>query len=252
MATRTPVAALDDRDDREFYPLHEEDDVPEIPFHRRQVRYLCGALSTRFSDWFVTGNVCIYWEPGNTRDYAAPDVFVVKGRLPEPEPRVYLLWRDPPVAFAAEIGSRSTFRVDEGPKLETYSQRVRATEYLYADPPRRDVRLWRLGPQGYEPVQPEASGRLRSTELAVEFGLDGGFLRIYTLEGETLRTHEEAEEQVVEEARGRQAAEARADREARRRQRAEARAREEAQRREELERQIAELRARLEADQPNA
>jgi hypothetical protein len=44
MTTRAPVAALDDR---ELYPLHEEDDVPEIPFHRRQVRYLCRGGSAR-------------------------------------------------------------------------------------------------------------------------------------------------------------------------------------------------------------
>src|SRR5947209_20189983 len=53
-------------DDQDYYPLHEEDDVPEIPPHRRRVTYLYNALTARFPDWFVTGNVCIYWQRGNT------------------------------------------------------------------------------------------------------------------------------------------------------------------------------------------
>jgi Uma2 family endonuclease len=227
-------------DDREFYPLHEEDDVPEIPFHRRQVGYLDAALRARFPGWFVTGNVCIYWEPGNTSRYAAPDLFVVKEPLSEPEPRVYLVWQDPPVSFVVEIGSRSTFRADEGPKLDVYGREIRAAEYLYADPPNGDVRLWRLGSAGYEPVAPGANGRLRSMELELEFGLDeASFLRIYTLEGEPLRTPEEAEQYTHEVEEQLQEVEQHL-RDAR------AQAAEEAAQRAELERQLAELRARLE------
>jgi Uma2 family endonuclease len=239
-------------DDRELYPLHEEDDVTEIPFHERQVRYLRGALSARFPGWFVTGNVGIYWEPGNFALSRAPDVLVVREPLPEPDPRVYLTWRDPPVSFVAEIGSRSTQAVDEGPKVAIYAQNVRAAEYLYADPPRGELRLWRSGAAAYEEVAAEANGRFRSAELELEFGLDEGVLRVYTPEGERLRTHEEAEQEAQEagrrvaaeahqratEARRRQAAEARAAQ-------AEERAAEEAARRQELERQLAELRARM-------
>jgi Uma2 family endonuclease len=235
MTASLSPAALDDRN---LYPLHEEDDVTEIPFHERQVRYLRNALCARFPDWFVTGNVGIYWEPGDFALSRAPDVLVVREPLPEPDPRVYLTWRDPPVIFVAEIGSRSTQAMDEGPKVEIYAQNVRATEYLYADPPRGELRLWRSGVAGYEEVGAEANGRFRSGELELEFGLEEGFLRVYTLEGERLQKHEE----VVQEAQeaGRRLAD-----EARRREAAEARAAEEAARRQELERQLAELRARL-------
>jgi Uma2 family endonuclease len=268
-------------DDQEFYPLHEEDDVPEIPPHRRWVTYLYNALEARFPAWFVTSNVLIYWEPGNREAYRAPDLLVVKEPLAEAVDRVYQTWKQPPVTFVAEIGSRSTVRVDEGPKVEIYQDQVRAAEYYYADPPKGDQRLWRLGPDGYEAVAPEANGRLRSAELGLEFGLDAaGHLWLYTPEGERLLSHvetdaawqeaerrrqeaerlqqeeaqrrQQAERLQQEEAQRRQQAERLQQEEAQRRQQAERRQHEEAQRREtaearaaELERQLAELRERL-------
>jgi hypothetical protein len=148
---------------------------------------------------------------------------VVQEPLAEEVHRVYQTWRQPPVTFVAEIGSKSTFRKDEGPKVEIYQDLIRAVEYLYADPPKGVLRLWRLGMAGYTEVAPAANGRLRSERLELEFGLDeAGELRVYTLAGERLLTHEETEA-------ARQAAEAA-------RQAAEARAAE-------LERQLAELRA---------
>jgi Uma2 family endonuclease len=234
-------------DDQEFYPLHEEDDGPEIPPHEATARYLRDGVAARFPEWFVTGDVCIYWEPGNTQAYRAPDLLVVKEPLAEEVHRVYQTWKQPPVALVAEIGSRSTFRIDEGPKVEIYQDRVRAAEYFYADPPQGDQRLWRLGPNGYEAVAPEANGRLRSAELGLEFGLDAaGHLWLYTPEGERLRTHTESEEE-------RQAAEGRAAAEARRRQEAEAQRAEEARRRQEAETQRAEeARRRQEAEAQRA
>lgn len=149
----------------------------------------------------------------------------------------------------AEVGSRSTFKADEGPKLEIYSRHVRAAEYLYANPPKDDLRLWRLGPHGYEPVEPGADGRLRSIELGLEFGLEEGELRVYTPEGERIRTPEETEAQLAEAARERAEAEDRAERAARERAEAEARAQREAQQRAEAEARAAlEARQRAEAE----
>jgi Uma2 family endonuclease len=231
-------------DDQEFYPLHEEDDGPEIPPHEATARYLRDGVAARFPEWFVTGDVCIYWEPGNTQAYRAPDLLVVKEPLAEEVHRVYQTWKQPPVALVAEIGNDPlrgypAFRIDEGPKVEIYQDRVRAAEYFYADPPQGDQRLWRLGPNGYEAVAPEANGRLRSAELGLEFGLDAaGHLWLYTPEGERLRTHTESEEE-------RQAAEGRAAAEARRRQEAEAQRAEEARRRQEAEARVVELERQL-------
>jgi len=264
MTTHLTPAAVDERD---LYPLHEEDDVPEIPHHEQVVRYLRDAIGAHGPDWFVTGNVCIYWEPGNHEAYAAPDVFVVRAALAQPDPRVYLLWRDPPIVFVAEVGSRSTSQDEEGVRLERYRDVLRVPEHLYLDPERKELRLRRLGPGGYELVAVEPNGRVRSEQLQLEFEVDeDGFLWVYTPDGERLLTYEaeaelrqEAEARAIEEAERRrvaearaieaaqqqQEAEARAIEEAHRRQEAEARAAEEAAQRQELERQLAALRARL-------
>lgn len=257
-----------DLDDRNSYSLYPEADMPETFLHERVCRYLRGAIATFGRHWSVTGNVCIYRLPGNIEPPIAPDVFVVKEPLPEPEPRVYLFWRDPPINFVAEVASRSTVQDEEGIRLAKYQDNLNVPEHLYYDPERKLLKLRRLGPAGYEEVAPDHRGRARSEQLGLEFGLDEeGFPWAYTLDGERLMTHEEeglrrqeaearaaeearlrqeAEARAVDEAERRQEAEAQAAAESRRRQEAEARAAAETARREELERQLAALRAKLE------
>jgi Uma2 family endonuclease len=257
MAIRTPTLSVDDQ---EYYPLHEEDDVPETPPHEATARYVRDALAVRFRDWLVTGNVCIYWERGNTRDYRAPEVLAVKEPLAEPVRRNYQLWKQPSIAFVMEVGSRTTLRKDVGPKVELYEAKIRAREYYHVDLDRGVQRLWRLGATGYEEIAPEPNGRLRSQELELEFVLEAdGLLRIYTLEGEPLLTHEETaerleatEEQLEATEERLTMAERQAAEEAQRRQEAERRAEEEAARRAELERQLAALQVRLADREPEA
>jgi Uma2 family endonuclease len=248
--------------------------VPEIPPHERLVRYLRDSITARTPGSFVGGNACLYWEPSNTRRYVAPDLFVVPNWQPPDNLRVYLVWEDPPISFSAEVVSRATAAQDIEAKPEIYADFLGVEEYLRFDMDHGTLWLGRLGPNGYESVQPEPNGRLQSQMLRLEFGLDAdGQLWAYTLAGERLRTYEEAEQEreavssrlVVEahrreqaetqaaeadrqrelEARLRQVAEERATEEARQRQAAEARAVAEAAQRAELERQLAELRAQL-------
>jgi Uma2 family endonuclease len=249
MAVRVPPLSVDDQ---EYYPLHEEDDVPETPDHEATARYARNALAARFPGTLVTGNVCIYWERGNTRKYRAPDVLVVLEPLTEPVVRVYQLWKQPRPTFVLEVGSRTSFQTDVGPKVELYQEKIKAAEYAHVDLDHQVKRLWRLGPDGYVEALPQPNVRLRSEELDLEFDLVDGLLRFFTPEGEMLLTHEESEQQREEEIRRRQEADQQREEEARRRQEAEQQREEEARRRQEaeeraaeLERQLAELRARL-------
>src|SRR4029079_3809155 len=113
-------------------------------------------------------------------------------------------WKQPRVTFVAEIDSKSTFRKDEGPKVEIYRDLIQAEEYLYADPPKHVLRLWRWIAGEFVEVALEANGWVRSASLDLEFAVDEtGELRVYTLGGELLLTHQETDA-------ARQAAEARA------------------------------------------
>ncbi len=197
-------------DEHDIYPVHEEDNVPEKSLHEYQARYLRGALQARFPDRWVTGDICMYWEERNYHQYAAPDVLVVDAPPPDPLPPVYLRWRDAPALLVIEIGSRSTFVSDEGPKLATYGLDLRVPEYLYYHPDRHDLRFYRLGDRGYEAVMPDARGWVHSETLDLWFGADeAGRIAAYTPAGERLLSHEEEARLRQEEARLRQEAEAR-------------------------------------------
>ena len=120
-------------------------------------------------------------EPGNTRDYVAPDAFVAGGRVPEPPPRVYRTWLLPPLRFAAEIGSVSNTREAMTEKRGRYERHVRPLEPLETEPIDEEVgevltpeklHLYRLTDQGYQEVEREPNGRVRAAELELEIGVD--------------------------------------------------------------------------------
>jgi len=222
-----PTESVDEHD---LYPVHEEDEVPEIPLHERQVRSLIDVLSSHLDDKWVTGNVCMYWEKGNMQRYVAPDVLVVDAPSPEPLPPVYLRWADPPPLLVVEVGSKSTFLKDQGPKTDVYAHNLHVPEYLYFPPVRLVLGFYRLMGADDLPVIPAADGHVHSETLNVSFGVvEAGFLRVYDESGRPLPDHSQA-------LRERRAAEAQAEKERLARLRAEARIAE-------LERALAELQA---------
>jgi hypothetical protein len=240
----TPHATLPAiEDDIRFYPNHEEDDVPEGTLHQRWSDYLVYALDARYPDWFAAGNICVYWEPRNNRDYVSPDAFVAGGRVTEPPPRVYRTWLLPQILFAAEIGSKHNTREKIEEKRGRYAEFVQPQELLETEPIDEEMgevltpehlQLYRLTEEGYEKVERQPNGRFRSEVLGLEIGVDeADNLRLYTLDGERVPTYEEAQQALLaavqraqEEAQGRVAAEQRAEREAHGRVAAEQQARE--------------------------
>ena len=188
-------------DEHELYPVHEEDTLPERPEHEYQVWLLKSMLRTRLPQHWTTGDICMYWEERNFHQYVAPDVLVVRGPAPVEPPGVYLAWTDPPALLTIEIGSRSTLREDEGPKVSRYLIDLGVPEYLHftphRNPRRRTLALWRL--QGEEPVQVRQNRktRLLSQTLDLEFGLDErGVLRLYERDGRPLPAPEELQQQA--------------------------------------------------------
>jgi Uma2 family endonuclease len=217
---------------------------------------------------YISGNLLLYYEPGNKRKHVSPDAFVVKG-VPNHEREYYLLWVEgvsPHVAI--EITSKSTKREDLQTKFQLYRDVLKVKEYFlfdlrgeYLDPPLQGYRLSR---GRYVPIKPVA-GRLPSKELGLHLEQDGRMLRFYDpatrkwvptpselrQQAEAARQQAEAARQQAEAAQqraetARQQAEADATQERAARQQAEADAVQERAARQQAEAEVERLRRELE------
>jgi Uma2 family endonuclease len=201
--TKPPV--LDDLD----YPTGDGKPMAETDWHRKLMNALIETLTTFFLTSprvYVSGNLLVFYEPGNRRRHVSPDVFVVRG-VPKHDRPNYLIWRErKPPEFVIELTSSTTRREDVAHKFALYRDVLRVKEYFlfdpfedYLDPPMQGYRL-RKGV--YVPVKP-IDGRFPSRVLRLHLERVGSDLRLWEpATARRLLTPEEA----------RQEAEGRADR----------------------------------------
>jgi Uma2 family endonuclease len=159
------------------------------PFDSDWHRDLMFALIQMLDDWYaadpsvyVSGNLLIFYVPGNRRRHVSPDVFVVK-RVPKHDRPNYLVWEEgkgPDLVI--ELTSSSTRAEDVKQKFRLYQDTLRVQEYFlfdplgdYLDPPLRGYRLWRGKYVAVRPVK----GRLPSKVLGLHLERDGRNLRLY-------------------------------------------------------------------------
>ena len=150
-------------------------------------------------DVYVSGDLLIYYEEGNPKARAAPDVFVVFG-VPKRKRPTYLLWREGKVpAFVLEVASPGTWRDDEGRKAKLY-ERLGVREYWQYDPTGEYLDLplkgRRLVDGRYEPQPVVASldgtRFLRSETLGLDLRVKGEEMYFLDPEtGERLLNHRE-------------------------------------------------------------
>lgn len=145
---------------------------------------------------YVSGNILLFYRPGDKRRHVSPDVLVVLGLEPRSRDN-YLLWeegRAPNVVI--EVTSRSTRNEDLKDKLKIYRDEIQVAEYFlfdpraeYLNPPLQGHRLSRGRYVSIAPV----SGRLPSTELGLQLEAAGSQLRFYDpVAGRWLPTPQEA------------------------------------------------------------
>jgi Uma2 family endonuclease len=159
--------------------------MAETDWHRDLMLLLIQTLKTHYAGQprvYVSGNLLVFYEPGNKRRHVSPDVFVVKGVANHPRPN-YLVWEErkgPTVVI--ELTSSSTRREDVETKYRLYQDVLRVREYFlfdprgdYRDPPLRGYRLRR---GLYQPVRPVA-GRLPSQVLGLHLERRGEDLRLF-------------------------------------------------------------------------
>jgi Uma2 family endonuclease len=199
-----PAKAAEDLD----YPTSDGKPMAETDWHRDLMIALIQTLGAYFAAdprVYVSGNLLVFYEPGDRRRHVSPDVFVVKGVPKQARPN-YLLWREakgPDVVV--ELTSRTTRREDVSRKFELYQGRLCVPEYFLFDPLgdylRPPLQGYRLRRGRYEPIT-AVSGRLPSRVLGLHLEANGNDLRLYDpTAGQWLPTAEEARRAAEDQAR---------------------------------------------------
>lgn len=183
-----------------YYPEEREDDMGETSIHINLIADLLKTLKLFFKnreDVFLSANMNLYFEPGNSRRWYAPDLLVAFG-VPNVERSSYLLWREkvfPQVLI--EIASEKTWRNDVDEKLRMYEE-FGAEEYYVLNPEFAylPAPLMAFRRQNENLVEVEViDGRIFSPRLNLEIVRTDNTFRLFNLQtNEFLLTLEESEE----------------------------------------------------------
>src|SRR5262249_40516680 len=128
--SRTVVSSWD-------YPTSDGKPMAETDDHRYLMLDLIETLKLYYvasALVYVSGNLLIYYVPGDKRRHISPDVFVVRGVAKHNRP-YYLIWQEgkgPEVAI--ELTSKTTRREDLGKKKAIYRDILKVKEYFLFDP----------------------------------------------------------------------------------------------------------------------
>jgi Uma2 family endonuclease len=166
------------------YPTSDGKPMAETDWHRDLMLIIIETLRAFYAGKrvYVSGNLLVFYQPGNRRRHVSPDVFVVRGVENYQRPN-YLIWgeqRSPEVVI--ELTSSSTRREDLHTKMTLYQNTLCVREYFlfdpfaeWLDPPLQGYRL-RQG--AYQRMRPR-HGRLVSQVLTLHLERDGQMLRLW-------------------------------------------------------------------------
>lgn len=156
-----------------------EDDLPssdgmpmETDRHVQQMNLLVETLKLAWTDRddaYVAGNMFVYFSPDQVRneDFRGPDVFAVQG-VTKRERKSWVVWQEgkgPDIVI--ELLSESTAHVDKTRKKLIYQDKLRVPEYVWFDPFTGELAGFALRDGAYEPIDPDAMGRLHSRQLGL-------------------------------------------------------------------------------------
>ncbi len=215
------IPGLVDDEEDVFYPSSDGRPMAETDLHRDTMVDAIESLKMFYQGKrvYVSGNILLYYRPGNRRKHVSPDVLVAKDL--EPHRRdVYLVWQEgKPPDVVIEMTSKTTRDEDLEDKYEIY-QALRVQEYFLFDP-----RAEYLNPplQGYRLVDDQfvrietVAGRLPSEQMGLHLQRNGSELRFLDPStGHNLPTLSEARDQAEaarhQEAAARQRADAELER----------------------------------------
>lgn len=169
--TSMPATARRTRADRP-YPTTDGRPMGETDLHRDIMTSAIETLKLYYAGQrvYVSGNILLFYKPGNRRRHVSPDVLVTKG-LQQRRRDNYLLWREGrPPNIVIEVSSKSTREEDLEDKFEIYRDEIGVAEYFLFDPRgeylRPALQGYRLQAGRYERIK-RVAGRLPSVELGL-------------------------------------------------------------------------------------
>src|SRR5207247_2057972 len=131
------------------------------------------------ADFYVSGNLLVFYEPGNRRKHVAPDFFAVRD-VPNHDRDHYLIWEEgkaPEVVI--EYTSKTTRKEDQNTKFILYRDTLKVKELFLFDPfgdyLKPPFQGYRLRGDRYVHIRPVA-GRLPSQILGLHLEVDGDWL----------------------------------------------------------------------------
>lgn len=171
---------------KQDYPTSDGRPMAESDLHRIVMVVLIDVLKRYFANdplVFVSGNMLVFYVPGNKRKHVAPDVFVAWGVQDAKQLRDnYLLWEEGPIGLVIEVTSPTTKAEDQKTKFLLYRDVLKVEEYFlfdprseYLDPP---LQGYRLEHGQYVQIQP-VDGRLPSEKLGLHLEAADRMLRLY-------------------------------------------------------------------------
>jgi Uma2 family endonuclease len=131
----TMVAFKRPREREVYYPEGDGKPIAETDIHRDLMVYFIEALKRWFEgqEVYVSGNILLYYEKGNSRLRVSPDTLVAFGLSPNVR-RVYKLWEEGKAPdFVIEVTSKGTSKEDRIRKAELYA-RLGVREMWLVDP----------------------------------------------------------------------------------------------------------------------
>jgi Uma2 family endonuclease len=175
-------------------------DEPEMEssLHYFQLMLLVSCLEFAWrnrEDFFIGANLTIYFsrQQLRNRDFRGPDFFLVKNTSKKHR-NSWVVWEEdgryPDLII--ELLSDSTADIDRHLKKKLYGQMLRIPEYFYFSPQTLELAGFRLQGDDYQPLYPNAEGRLWSEALGMELGIDDRRLRYFTADGMIVPTPQEA------------------------------------------------------------
>jgi Uma2 family endonuclease len=182
------------------YPSTDGKPFAESDWHREVMMALIQMLDYWFADAldvYTSGNLLVYYVPGDKHKRVSPDVFVVVGVRKKNRP-YFLAWDEGKTpAVVIEVTSKTTKKEDLL-KRRLYQDVLKVKEFFLFDPlgdylePR--LQGYQLRKNGFVSIDP-LDGRVPSSVLNLHLEADGTNLRLYNPRTKTwlMTPHERAE-----------------------------------------------------------